>query len=246
MPYQISTSRFSFIQFAESDLIESCNFSDSDMCLPVYDENDIWFQFVITAGTQDEADDLCDITNSNVVLGIVQSCSDGFLLQFSQKPSRYRLNATQVLYYWPHGLPGFASYIDIGECFHIKVSVFAQTFCTNCLQRIKDTCFTSVIEYTNNENAFDFNYCASETAQQGGSQTDCDPLVIEFTLQDTMTIPWTAYLQNKYGDTPTIQVWIYDGSELVAAGLRVALDQFPPTEIRIDFGGTASGIVKIM
>jgi hypothetical protein len=41
-------------------------------------------------------------------------------------------------------------------------------------------------------------------------------------------------------------VWVYDGSELVAIGNRVALDALPPTELRFDFGGVSSGFIKIM
>jgi hypothetical protein len=245
MPYSISTSQFSFVQFAESDTIQACNFSNAAMCLPVFADEDVWFQFIITGTTQEEIDALCaDI--GLISLGLVQACTDGFLIEFSEKPQRYRISSTKVLYIWQHGVPNFSSVLNIGECFHIKIEVADQSFCSNCFQRIGDDCHTSVIQYSNQENAFDFNYCASADSSQSADQS-CDPIEIQFTNQATMVIPWTAYLQERFGNSPTIQVWVLDeNGELVAAGLRVAMDTFPPTEIRIDFGGVSSGVVKIM
>lgn len=244
MAYQISTSRFSFIQFAESDQIESCGFTDTDMCLPIYESGDLKFQWYITADTQEEADALCDLDAASVSVGIVQACSDGFLIEFAQKPQRYRISDTQLLYVWNHGVPGFSTQIEIGECFHIKIEILLQSFCSNCLQRIKETCYTTVVEYYNDDNAFEFAYCASGEGV-GEVTDDCQPTIIQFTNQANMVIPWTASLNAKYGSAPNVQVWVNDGGELVQAGLRVAYDAFPLTEIRIDFGGTSSGIVKI-
>lgn len=247
MPYSISTSEFSFIQFNETDQIESCEFPDAEMCLPAFDDDDAWFQFVLTGQTEEEADALCAGTEP-VTVGIVENCDDGYLLQFIQKPVRYRISPTKVLYYWPHGLPNFRNVINVGECFHIKIAMAVindQTFCSNCFQRISDDCHTTVLQYSNNENAFGFNYCASADVSQGAAE--CDPTIIEFTLQATMVIPWTAFLEAKYGTTPNVQVWVYDeNNELVKIGMRVALDAYPPTEIRLDFGGVSSGIIKIM
>ena len=246
MPYSISASRFSFVQFAESDTIQACGWTDTDMCLPVYLESDVWFPFVITADTEEEADVLCSLTDEPVAVGLVEQCSDGFLLEFTEKPIRNRISTTQVSYWWQHGFPGFTGVLEVGDCFHVKIEVADQSFCSNCFQRIGNDCHTSVLEYSNNDNAFEFNYCASTTDEQGGETEDCEPTILQFTNQSIMTIPWTAYLQAKYGSAPTVQVWIYDeNGELVAAGLRVALDTYPPTELRLDFGGNASGIIKI-
>lgn len=245
MPYSISTSNFSFVQFAESDTIQACNFANADMCLPAFDDDDAWFQFFITGDTPEEIDDLCSDINL-ISLGIVENCFDGFLLEFSQKPNRYRLSDNKVLYVWQHGIPNFKSAIEVGECFHIKIEVVDQSFCTNCFQRIGDDCHTSVLQYSNSDNFAGFNYCASAGDAEDDQQS-CEPTEIVFTNQSSIIIPWTAFLQQKYGNTPNVQVWVLDeNGELVAAGLRVALDAYPPTEIRIDPGGVSSGVIKIM
>lgn len=211
------------------------------MCLPVYLPSDVAFQFVIVADTQDEADALCNIDTNPVSIGTIRACSDA-LTPFIGAATRYRIGPLQVLYYWGGGITTLLDF-EYGECFRIGVEVLDQFFCSNCFQRIKDDCHSSVLEYGGDENAFEFNYCAGETVDQDAG--DCDPLILQFTNQSSMTIPWTAYLESIYGQTPSITVWTYDGSELVQAGQVVKYDQFPPTELIIDMGGVNSGVIKI-
>lgn len=243
MPYSIQTSQFNFLQFGELDSMDLCNWPGEEMCLPVYSEDDVWFQFVVVADTEEEADALCNQDNAMVRVGIIQQCTDA-LAPYAQLPTRYRISPTQVLYGWQHGLPGITQDVEIGNCFRIGILVSEQFFCSNCFQRIGNDCYTQVLQYSNDENAFGFNYCSGGSADEGGD-VDCDPIIIQFNNQATMTIPWTAFLQAKYGSSPQVQVWVNDGGELVVAGIRVAMDAFPPTELRFDFGGVSTGIIKI-
>lgn len=248
MPYSIYTSRFSFLQFAESDLIQQCDWVDTHECLPVVEDEDVWFQFILQADTEEEANALCSIDDAigvPVRVGIGITCADDATV-FLQRPQRYRIGLLNVLYYWPHGLPGITGLIDIAQCFRIQVLVANQSFCSNCFQRIGSDCHTTVVQYSNDENAFGFNYCADANAA-AEVQPDCNPEIITFTNKSVLTLPWTAFLQSKFGNTPTVETWIYDeGGELVRAGIRVALDTYPPTELRFDFGGNASGVIKIL
>lgn len=250
MAYSIISPRNSFIQFAESGSVQSCNFPDINLCLPVYLSDDVYFQFVVTAGSVEEADQLCDLGNGLLDVGLSLEANGEFDLLFTEKPDRYRLSDFQVLYNWQHGLPAFDSIVSVGQCFVIKVRLAgAEVYTTyeawsNCLQRIGSDCHTSVIEYGNEDNAFGFSYCNAEPVDTG--ETDCDPTFIQFTNQSTLTIPYTASMSAKYGDAPTLKVWIYDtNGELVNMMVRQAFDTYPPTELRFDFGGPATGIIKI-
>lgn len=215
------------------------------MCLPVYDEDDISFQFVIEADSEAEADALCDLTNSLVQVGIVYVCAEPFALEFTEKPERFRISGLQVLYNWQHGLPAFNTVIDVGECFKLKAVVDGEDMgCTNCFIRIGSDCHTSVIEYGNDDNFAGFNYCNSEPVD--GSEGVCDPTIITFTNETNLAITYTASLQAQYGNFPSVEVWIYVGSDLVRMpGLEVKFDSYPPNTISIDMGGNASGILKI-
>lgn len=244
----IRSPKHSFIQFNESSVVTSCNFEDFSLCLPVFADNDIAFQFVLEAETEAEADGLCDLQNELLDLGIADGCEEGLLINFKTggyKTERYRISPLQVLYNWENGLPRFATVIDKGQCFVVKVAINGQSFCTNCLQRIGSECHTSVIEYGNEDNAFGFNYC-SDSALNPDAQQDCEPLVITFTNKETLTIPYTAQLINQYGTIPTVQVWIYDeAGVLVNAGISVKFDAYPPTVLMMDFGGPASGVLRV-
>lgn len=245
MAYNIISPANSFVQFGESSSFTSCNFADINLCLPVYEADDVYFQFIIEADTIDEADLLCDLTNSRVSVGINKDCADSFLLQFVAVPDRYRISDYQVLYNWGNGLPGFSTVINIGECFNIAVQIDDEFHCSNCLQRIGVVCHTSVIEYGNEDNFAGFNYCNSEAVGET-SETDCDPMFVSFTNQSTLTIPYTASMLAKYGNAPTIKVWIYDtNGELVNMSVRQAFDTYPPNNLLFDFGGPATGVIKI-
>lgn len=250
MPYRIGVSRFSLIQFAESDSITACNWTTTDMCLPVFSPDDVWFQIYVDSDTEAEADALCSDIDM-ISYGLVERCTDGYLLQFAQKPKRYRISTTRVLYVWDHGVPGFEAVLSVGDCFHFRIDVDISSYCSNCFQRIGDDCHTSVIQFGNDDNAFGYLYCAGANDDSnggGGSGTDCEPLEIPFFNVPSMTIPWTAFLNDRYGPLPSIEVWVYDQvtNELIKPGLVAELDTYPPTQIFIDMGGPSSGIVKIM
>jgi hypothetical protein len=74
----------------------------------------------------------------------------------------------------------------------------------------------------------------------------CFPTIIEFTDEETQVITYTAAMALKYGDVPTVQVWIYDiMGRLVNMGISVEFDANPVTQITVDFGGIASGLIVI-
>jgi len=246
----------SFVRFGETAPDPLCIWGAVDFCLPVFADEDVYFQFVIE-GTELEIDSLCTQTGDEVTVALVSECNTTPLLTFSEKPERIRLSTTQVLYNWIHGLPGFTSVVAVSACFKIQVTVEATPYgypdeslvsCSNCLERIADDCYTSVIEYSNEDDAFGFKFCNGGDIEGGGSGTelDCSPTIVTFVSVATLAIPYTALLQSKYGVFPTVQVWIYDGTgQLLNMGITAAFDTYPPTMINLDFGGSESGIVVI-
>lgn len=247
MAYSIITPQSSFVRF-DGEQSDHCIFGDLSNCLPVINDDDVAFQFVVQAGTEEEADALCSPTESGIQIGLVTSCiQEIFDIEFSEEPQRFRISPIQVLYNWPHGLTGMSAFYGIGVCFFIRVIVDGvQQYCSNCFQKIGDGCFTSVVEYGNDENFGGFNYCNSGEVPGGGDSIDCAPTVITFGLMSNLTIPYTALLQSKYGEVPTVQVWIYDeNGVLTNMGITAQFDAMPPSQIILDFGGPAQGIVVI-
>lgn len=244
MAYTITAPKFSFLQFSESNFIESLSHPDALSCLPIYEYTDLAFQ-VIIKGTEAEADNLCGLGSSLVRIGIVKDCGEDFLVEFSDTPQLFKLSTTEVLMNWPHGLPGFDEAIRVNECFLVKLLVDGTPFCSTCLTRIRSDRYTSVIEYGSEENSFGFNYCGGVLV---GEQevADCTPIEVQFFNQSIVNIPYTASLRDKFGDMPSVKVWIYNTSgELQDMGVQVTMDGYPPNNISIDMGGPASGIIKI-
>lgn len=246
----------SFVRFNETAAAALCIWGTVDFCLPVYEAEDVYFQFVIQ-GTEDEIDSLCTQSGDEATVALVSECDTESLITFEEKPERVRLSTTQVLYNWAHGLPGFTSAILVAQCFKVQVTILATPYgypeeelivCSNCFERIASDCFTSVVEYGNDEDAFGFKYCngGNLPGEDEPASIDCLPTIVSFVGVATLSIPYTAALIAKYGVFPTVQVWIYDGTgQLLNMGITAAFDTYPPTMINLDFGGSASGIVVI-
>lgn len=248
MAYSITSPAQSFVQFAETGKIDHCVFDQLNFCLPVFEDGDVAFQFIIN-GTISEINALCGAYGLPVSIGIVSACDDeDFLLEFTANPYNdvpeiIRLSDTQLLLNWSHGVPGFTSVIGYNECFKIRVEVDDVQSCSNCFERTSDNCFTSVIEYGCDDNCYGFNYCGSGSTDP--EELSCEPTIVTFTNQSTLTVPYTSSLQAAYGPVPTIQVWISDGTNLVNMGVTATFDTYPPNILGFDFGGPASGIVVI-
>lgn len=245
MGYSILTPTNSFVRFDDEPVVNHCIHGEFKDCLPVYADDDVAFQFVVQADTEEEAAALCQIGESGIQIGLVSDClQEGFDVEFDEQPERFKISPLQVLYNWPHGFPGMVTTYEAGECFRVKVVVGETQGCSNCFQRIPDDCFTSVIEYGNDENFAGFNYCNSGQAVDP-SEISCKPTIFQFVDKSTQTIPYTTGLKDMYGDFPTVQVWIYDGSGLVNMGITASFDTYPPNQIFFDFGGPATGIIVI-
>lgn len=250
MGLTLTNSPHSFVRFGEPDSFQHCVFGEVAYYLPVFAADDVAFQFIIITDTEAEADQLCTIDGSEVDVELVSECDAVVpLLSLTEKPSRVRLSSTQLLYTWQHSFEGWPGIILDKECFRIRVTVSTiygdLVSCSNIFQRVVDDCFTSVIEYGNDDDAFGFKYCAGGEVP-GGEITTCEPLTVQFFNEPTLSIPYTAQLQDQYGLVPTIQVWIYDGGgQLVNMGITATFDSIPPTVLNFDFGGPASGIIVI-
>lgn len=254
MSVTIRSPKFSFVRFNETEDYNTCSSTEvGGFCLPVVLATDVAFQFVAVADTVAEADKLCDRDNDLVTVGLVSDCDEALELTFAQKPDRFRVSPKEVLYNWPHGLTGFDSIYGINECFRIKAIIAHPDgdviACSNCFERIAADCYTSVIAYGGTENQFDFNYCNSgQMFDEEENATTCpDPTQIYFSGVSSLDITYTSAMQAKYGDVPTVEIWLEDEDtgEFILAVIRHGFDAYPPTRILADLGGLASGFIKI-
>lgn len=236
----------SFIQFNQAPAVPHCLWPDIvPFCLQAYANSDYNFQFALQAESEAEADAICTQDGSGIAIGLV-ALDESVDVTFTSQVQRVRISPTQVGFNWSHGLESMIETFAVGDCFNIYVNYDGTIWKSNCFTRIGDDCFTSVLEYGNDENFAGFNYCGGGAIGDGDDSTVCEPTIKEFINETTYTIPYTAMLMDKYGIMPTVQVWLYDGSGmLVNAGITVQFDGFPPTELFFDFGGLASGVIVI-
>jgi hypothetical protein len=54
-------------------------------------------------------------------------------------------------------------------------------------------------------------------------------------------------MQSQYGNAPNVNVSYWDGTQYVAAGImtQIRFDTYPVTQVIIDHGGPATGLIKI-
>lgn len=74
----------------------------------------------------------------------------------------------------------------------------------------------------------------------------CNPTIITFFNSATTTVAYGPGLQSQYGPVPNINVSYWDGTQYVAAGIMTQVKfDYPVTNIMIDHGGPATGLIKI-
>lgn len=74
--------------------------------------------------------------------------------------------------------------------------------------------------------------------------TCCEALIRPFTSVATLSIPYGAAEVEAYGTEPNVQVYIFDGTDYVLSDDMNEII-FTGSSIDIDFGGIATGFVKV-
>jgi hypothetical protein len=75
----------------------------------------------------------------------------------------------------------------------------------------------------------------------------CPSQVTTFSNALSTTIAYSPAMQSQYGAAPKVTVLYWDGTQYVAAGIftSIAFTGFPVTQITVDHGGPATGMVRI-
>lgn len=128
----ITSPKYSFVQFNAAEPDACCNGINS-VCLPVVFSTDLNFQL-----SSDTAPGNLQVVRLN---GELVSSNSGFVSEGNN------------VYSWksPIDLTGLAC----DECFQLKIG----TLLSNCFIKRCDDCFTSILEYVNDEDYAGFAYC---------------------------------------------------------------------------------------
>lgn len=177
----IKSPKYSFIQFKENwneEQAMCCNLDEQDV-LPILKPDDLAFQFVVelentTAGWA-VVNKIMSEPVSNVELFIEYgeagessiihnlTTEDGGLF------TRYRIAGNKILYTWNTPFTGMNEYLECGKCYRLGIKLVTEdetvvlneiTAVSNKIIRSCDNgCYTSVLQYSNEEDYADFYYC---------------------------------------------------------------------------------------
>jgi hypothetical protein len=172
--------KYSFVNF-NSIIEDKCCVGESSVALPVIEETDLVFQIKLNTETIAESNFIYAMPIASFQLLLYSGVGNISLLPFQNLVrnwtvadnlffERYRTGATEITFLWRKNLKDIKTLIPCNECFEIAFYIPVINFgggapnqsvlhFSNVFVRKCNDCFTSVLEYANNENYADFEYC---------------------------------------------------------------------------------------
>ncbi len=172
MGITISSPRHSFVQFNQT-VDETCD--KVSYSLPVIGENDWRFQVFATMGSTLEADAFMGLLDTDIQLLLVNGTENtsatvaantlvNFTSAHARKFGKYRTSSTEVVLTWTQEMTNLLEETRCDQCFQLAIKIpdgeggfyyhFSNVFIRKC-----DPCWTSIINYSCEENAMSFKYC---------------------------------------------------------------------------------------
>lgn len=160
----IVSPKYSFVQF-DNPAPSSCCESDSNFCIPVINEDDTYFQIIATGADAREAEYIYHL-NNYIQLELLNTSGTvlrNWTLDDTLSFIPFRTGLTQVTFLWKNNFKDLSTYVACDQCFKIRVKaeIFGETILaeSNCFIRKCKTCYTSRLDYYNEEDYADFKYC---------------------------------------------------------------------------------------
>lgn len=149
--------------------------SQYEECLPINKQNDIAFQLIIDTDTVQEAEYLEDNPTAFKLLLIEPNKANNQALILANVIHDYSTNALafevyrvgekKLVIYWPNGLPLFINHLRYDLLrLAVQVTLNGSDYVKpSTLLHFNTSIYTSAIEYSCDEDSFEFIYCASHT-----------------------------------------------------------------------------------
>ncbi|MDF2381326.1 hypothetical protein JMG10_07610 [Nostoc ellipsosporum NOK] len=168
--FEILSPKYSLVDFNPSTPPACCQGAD-EIVLPVAANDDLIFQVRVKAISVAAANVIFEHPAEAMQLRLASldgsvihnwTVTDGLLFE------KYRTDIDEITYLWRVPLAGLTEdLVDCDQCFRLQVmgtftfdSEPEQVQCnSNVFRRICNSCYTSVIEYFNEESYADFHYC---------------------------------------------------------------------------------------
>jgi hypothetical protein len=170
MSFSISSPAYSFVNFNALPDTDLCCIGDVETCLPLVQNDDLQFQFFVNTDTIDTANAMESIHINNIQLLLVDGAGSTELHNWTLDDTLLfeviRTGPTTLTYLWKNDLSSLANVlVPYDECFRLKLKVnysgTTEEAISNCFIVKQSDCYTSVLEYTNDEDYGDFAYCSA-------------------------------------------------------------------------------------
>lgn len=176
---EIISPKYSFVKFNSPEAFNNCCTGEQNFCIPVINEDDTYFQFAIRGDTLDEGNTIfaVDVANIELILlrgtanddsTIVANTIRNWTITDALTFEKYRTATNEVTYQWRDIFKDIATLLNCDECFQlaIKATITEDNILkgiSNCFVRKCSDCFTSVLEYFNDDDYAEFRYCNIDT-----------------------------------------------------------------------------------
>jgi hypothetical protein len=168
---------YSFVVFNPAAAEPVCCQDDADFCIPVIEEGDTYFQ--VNAATEDEAGaaNLMSLASNTAQLLLLDGTGNT-LANYTANTLRnittvnnlyfekYQTGLSKVTYLWRNILAGLSSLVPVDKCFQLGIKFIGigedggdLVYFSNCFIRKAADCYSSVLEYYNEEDYAEFYYC---------------------------------------------------------------------------------------
>jgi hypothetical protein len=163
----IISPQYSFVNFNTITTSDCCDGNNQE-CLPFANVFDLVFQFSIKCDTITEANDLMLTQDIDSILNLIDGPTGTLLYDYTTNDllffEKYRTDTTTVTYIWRNPLYQILyDMVHFDDTFSlqvvIKVNGIIVAALSNLFKAISDQCYTSLIEYTNDQDYAGFNYC---------------------------------------------------------------------------------------
>ena len=168
--YELVSPKYSFVDFNPPANTQCCE-GKGELPLPIATDNDLQFQVNADCSTIDVANNIMANADNLIQLKLLSQAGEvlhDWTSVENWKFKKYRTSEKIVTFLWYRPLTNIINLVPSSECFSLRVMaqfdigavVLEKQADSNLFHINTNSCYTSLLEYINDEDYAGFNYCA--------------------------------------------------------------------------------------
>lgn len=166
--YQLISPKYSLVDFRAPIVQACCN--DQEAPLPFFDNADLRFQIDAVTNTESQANDIIAASGSLIKLLILSPAGDlirNITDTDGNEFKKFRTSLKTVTFIWHWPLPFATELVGVNNCFMLGITSSFDTsdepeavnVNSNIFKVVASSCYTSLLEYYNEQDHQEFHYC---------------------------------------------------------------------------------------